>query len=218
MNRLVPEIVFEPKDSAGHDLSGVKVTMDGTLLSPRIDGSALQVDPGDHVFVFDLAGQPSVTQHFLIHEGDRGRHEQIVFGPPATDKPPPAPPRPEAPPKETRSGSGWSTNKSLAFVAGGVGLLGVGIGSVFGLEAKSKGDQSKEDGHCDATGCDPVGKGLRNDAFSDATISTVAFTVGLVGLAGGLALWLTAPSSGKTVAISPALGNQSGTINVSGRW
>src|SRR5580704_4789846 len=83
----IPTLIFEAKDGAGNDLGAVKVTMDGALLAERLDGTALPIDPGEHTFVLETPGLPLVEKHFVLREGQKGRHETVTFVPPA-----PAPP------------------------------------------------------------------------------------------------------------------------------
>ncbi len=71
-------------------------------------------------------------------------------------------------------------------VVGGAGVLLLGVGSYFGLRAISKNDASKE--HCVGTACNPEGGELRDDASQAATVSTVTFGLGLVGVGVGAVL------------------------------
>jgi serine/threonine-protein kinase len=82
----------------------------------------------------------------------------------------------------------------MGYVVGGVGIVGVGLGSFFGLQAVSKWSSAKND--CGG-GC-PDGSAARkekSDAVTDATISTVGFAAGGVAIAGAIVLLVTAPSS-----------------------
>jgi hypothetical protein len=45
LNRQLPTIVFDGKDAAGGDVIAVSVTVDGRLLTERLDGAPLEVDP-----------------------------------------------------------------------------------------------------------------------------------------------------------------------------
>jgi serine/threonine-protein kinase len=111
--------------------------------------------------------------------------------------------------------SDGSTRRAIAYALGGIGVVGIGIGSAFGLVAISKNGNSNADGHCDTTGCDPTGKQLREDALGAATVSTVAFATGLAALAAGVVVYVTAP---KGVRVGPALGASFEGITVQGRW
>jgi hypothetical protein len=124
----------------------------------------------------------------------------------------PAPSAPSAAPASTTTegGSSSSTARTLALVAGGVGLGGVVVGAIFGLQASSKWSQAKKDCGvgCDATD-DPQAFGERNDALNAATVSTIAFVAGGAAVAGGLVLWLAAPSGpsdSHAVSVTPTLG------------
>ena len=75
----------------------------------------------------------------------------------------------------------------------GVGVAGLVVGSIFGLDTFSKKDESFD--HCEGTACDPDGAALRDDARTSATVSTIAFAVGAVAVAGGVILALTAGSA-----------------------
>jgi hypothetical protein len=130
----------------------------------------------------------------------------------------PAPPPPEpsavhAPravpvltPSLPPAGDAGRTQRIIGGVAAGAGVIGVAVGAVLGIVAKSKLDQSNADGHCDAADtCDGTGLGLRSSAGSAALGSTVAFIAGGVLVAGGAVLWFTAPhaTAGARVGLAP---------------
>jgi serine/threonine-protein kinase len=95
------------------------------------------------------------------------------------------------PAAESRS----SSQRTMGLVLGAAGVVGVGVGSFFGLKAFSKnGDAEKE---CpNAAACPTLtGPSLVEDARNAATGSTIAFGLGLAALAGGAVLYFTAPSS-----------------------
>jgi hypothetical protein len=111
------------------------------------------------------------------------------------------------------SASSSSTQKTLALVAGGVGVVGVGLGTIFGLSAMSKHDDAAA--KCPAACPDQAGVDLWNDARTAGNISTVAFVVGGVGLATGAILWFTAKPS-RTTALRTDFGP--GTVQIRGTW
>jgi serine/threonine-protein kinase len=71
----------------------------------------------------------------------------------------------------------------VGWVAGGVGVVGVGLGSFFGLRAIS--DKNDGNAHCSGKFCDSQGLSDENTAHTYATLSTVSMIVGVVGLAAG---------------------------------
>ena len=98
-------------------------------------------------------------------------------------------------------------------------MVGLGVGTVFGLSAKSK--QSDADTHCNAADkCDPTGLALRQDGLSAATMSTVFFVVGAAAVAGGAVVYLTAPKGDtKTgLALSPAVSARDAGLVLRGRF
>ena len=100
-----------------------------------------------------------------------------------------------------------ATNRWVGIGAGALGIVGIGIGSAFGLIAQSKLSQSNQLGYCNSTDhCTPGGLGLRKDASDAASLSTVFFVIGGVAVASGVVLYLTAPHarSGAALTLAPA--------------
>jgi hypothetical protein len=69
LDAAIPTIVFEVQDARGRDLDQVRVAMDGEPLVDRLDGTAIAVDPGDHVFAFEAADAPRLERNLLLFEG-----------------------------------------------------------------------------------------------------------------------------------------------------
>jgi hypothetical protein len=86
LDKMQPTVVFEVKDAAGHDLSAVKVTVDGKSLVDKLDGSDLPVDPGEHVFTFTIDGQAPVSRTLVLSAGEKARREQVVIGGPSAGR------------------------------------------------------------------------------------------------------------------------------------
>ncbi len=91
--------------------------------------------------------------------------------------------------------------RTLALVAGGVGLAGIAVGTVFGLQSKAKHDEAL-DGHCVGALCsDQTGIDLKEDALRAGSIATVGFVVGAAGLAGAALLWFAVKPTAAPVTI-----------------
>jgi hypothetical protein len=216
VNVSMPTIIFEAKDAAsGADISAVTVSMDGQPLVERLEGTAVVIDPGSHTFRFETAGQPPVEKPFVIHQGEKGRLERIAFG----EAPPPPPPQLKVeelpPPLPTPSETGLGTQKILAIVAGGVGVAGVGLGSVFGFVAISKKNDAQK--ACPDQCIDQSGVTKWSDAKTAAQVADVAFIVGGVALAGGAVLWFTAKHESRD-ARGVAAGIGPGSLQLKGIW
>jgi hypothetical protein len=220
VNAAMPTVVFEAKDGSGNDLTAVRVLMDGEPLAERIEGMALSIDPGEHEFTFEAAGQASVRKRFVIREGEKDRRERIVITapPPAIDATPAAPapaPTQGSGAAPAAGGSGLGGQRVAALVVGGVGVLGVVLGSAFGLQAISKRDSAAQ--ACPERCADPSGVSMWHDAGTAGNVSTAAFVLGGAALAGAAVLWLTGrPSGPENRAAAIAVGP--GGVTVRGRW
>jgi hypothetical protein len=230
VNRAMPTIVFEAKDASGTDIAVVKVDIDGKPLLERLDGIAISLDPGEHRFTFTVVGQTPVEQTFVIREGEKDRRERVTFGGVRPAAPGTAPaslaePAPvTSPPRSSGDGADGSTQRIGGLVVGGVGIVGLGLGAVFGLKASST--WSNAQAKCSATSCpDRAGALADHDsASSAATVATVSFIAGGVALAGGLALVFTAPRSGSSssstggIRLTPMLGPSSASLGAGGTF
>jgi len=194
VNASIPTLVFQAKDPTGADLSAVKVTMDGNVLAEQLNGTALAVDPGEHSFTFETAGQPTVEKQLVVHEGEKERREAIQFGSPANDD--------VNHPTETAASGGHKTQKIVAVVVAGVGVVGLGVGGTFGIMAISKKNHAQD--LCSTPQCnDAAGSQAWSDAKKVGNISTAGFIAGGVLLATGAVLWFTAGPSRTQVGIGP---------------
>src|SRR5215471_9806859 len=76
---LAPTVVLGAKDREGRDLFDVTVTMDGEVLTQKLDGKSVMVDPGPHTFKFDAPGETAVTERVLVKEGEKARVVTVAF-------------------------------------------------------------------------------------------------------------------------------------------
>jgi hypothetical protein len=216
LDKMIPTIVFITKDQAGNDLSAVRVTVDGSPLADRLDGPALRVDPGEHTFEFFAPGRPRVTKKLVVREGVKERQETIVLAE-ATGSP--APPIAAPPPSgDEAPSSAGSTQRSLAIAAGGVGVVGIALGTVFGVDARAKWKNAQ--GACSGphlADCPDHDAAVRDHdaAITSATISTAAFIAGGAALGTAIVLWLTAP---KSVPTAIGIGSSVSSISVVGAF
>lgn len=199
VNDAIPTVVFEVRDARGADLTAVKVSVGGTLLVERLDGTAMSFDPGEHTFVFE-AGSMRGEKKLLLREGEKNRHETIVLEPPTPTTTPttsiasPAPPARVADEAHTsEENPPGRTQRIAGVVIAGVGIVGLGIGTALGLSAKSTYDDSSA--YCTGNLCDAKGGAIRDDARATGNVGTAFFFVGAVALVAGGVLWLTAPSA-----------------------
>ena len=83
----------------------------------------------------------------------------------------------------------WSPWRTAGFVAGGLGVVGLGVGAGFGFAAISKTHASNIPSRCDEQNrCSPEGGAIRDEARAFALVSTLSFGAGVVLAGAGLAL------------------------------
>jgi hypothetical protein len=121
LNAAIPTIVVSAADGVGSDLSAVTVTLDGAPFTTVLDGRAVAVDPGSHTLHFEAKGRLPLDKAFVARENEKGRHIDVVLVAPGEK------PRASAPAPGT-----WSTQKTLALVSGGIGVVAIGVGAAFG--------------------------------------------------------------------------------------
>ncbi len=178
LEREIPKLVVDVRDRAA---PGLRVELDGVELAPSSFGLVLEVEPGTHTITASAPARE--TFHTTVHLSRGQAHTAVLPELGAT-----------AAPADTARKTELDTPRMLALASGAVGLAGVAVGTVFGLQSMSK--KADADRHCDGDRCfTTTGVELREDAITAGNVSTVAFIVGAAGLAGGAVLWFTAPES-----------------------
>jgi hypothetical protein len=69
----LPTVVVLATDSTGEPLVDVEVKVDGELLTSRLDGLSLPLDPGTHEFTFSAGSSVFPPQKVTIVAGERNR-------------------------------------------------------------------------------------------------------------------------------------------------
>jgi hypothetical protein len=179
----------------------VGVSRDGVAIDAGVLGTAIPIDPGTHVISASATGKRSWSTDVKVGDNADRVSVSVPILPDEAHEPPPLTAAVEAPapatqpaaPTNTETATPGQTQRVVGVVAAGVGVVGVVIGSVFGLKAASNWSDAKK--HCDPYPyCGAAGQKLADDAKSSGTISTIAFIVGGAGLVSGAVLWFTAPN------------------------
>jgi hypothetical protein len=199
VNAQMPTIVFEAKDHDGNDLSSVVVSMDGQPLVGRLEGTALSIDPGEHLFAFSADGAAPVERRLVIREAEKGRRERIVLGEapaaPAPVAPPAAELAPLAPeplePQPIRPVESHATQRTIGIIVGAVGVASLGVALVEQITAHSRFSDSRRLAQSLDPDIGAMTHGKYQDAKSAQTLSIVFGAVGVAALGTGLVLLLT---------------------------
>ena len=250
---LIPTLVFDVKNEGGDDVSKVKVTMDGAPFADVLDGSAIEIDPGEHAFVF-TSGDLGATKTLVLREGEKSRRERIVLhvggaggatssggtnganagangggsgsgtaggsnasgtgsgsggsaagggdagGAPLT----------------TSNSSGSEGYKFAGYVVGGVGIIGLGLGTYFGLAAASNWSSSQSECKSSASCPDRASAVSDHDSASqNGLASTIAFAAGGAAVTTGILLIVLSPSTPASKASAQASSGSGQASNAS---
>jgi hypothetical protein len=202
----VPTVAFAVQDADGNDLSAVTVSLDGQPLADKLDGKAIDVDPGEHLFRFESAGQPTVEKRLVIVEGEKNRRERITMG-----EPKPAPVVavvPVAPPPVVHR-QPPNKVKSAGLVVGATGLGLLAVGGLSGLLATL--DWSAAKNACGPTyplSCrdQPTANSDHKSTEVAGAVADIALGVGAVALVtGGVMILWPAPEGDRVGAARPTL-------------
>lgn len=201
----LPSVVFQVVDERGNDVSGVRVTMDGSVVAERLDGNGLEVDPGEHTFAFE-APQARARKTLVARAGDKGRREIVRLV---------APRAPGVTSGAEESRERGAAQRTAGWLVGGAGLLAVVVGGVFGVRAKATYDDARS-AHCPggSGSCDAAGIDGGRDAHDQARVATIAMVLGGAALAAGAVLVLTAPRD----AVQVSVGTRRGVASVGVAW
>ena len=211
--------------------SSLDVSLDGRPLAPDAWGTAMPVDPGDHVVV---ARSGSRHREFEVHVDAEKPSAEVTIAPlddkggaggvPADPSAAAGTPSPDsaaesyADTEAAPASDGDSTRLWAGVGLLGVGVVGVGLGSVFGAMAISDRNASNA-GPCNAADqCNPRGLSLRDDAIREARISTVAFVVGVASLGASAVVTFVLPRKkqssvvGVSVSAGPIAGGAAALV------
>lgn len=177
---------------------GLEISRNGLPLASAVWGVMVPVDPGPQKIEARAPNHEAWS-----HTESVARSGQLsVTVPPLTASAEPTPPPVAATPAPTSSGSnaidlsahaesGGKTQRTVALVTGVVGVVGLGLGSYFGIRAASK--NSDADKACPDRLCSVQGFDLQKKAEDAAMLSNVFVIGGAALLGAGIVLYLTAP-------------------------
>jgi hypothetical protein len=179
LSRITIEVA--PENAA----AGLEVRRDGTVIHAGAFGTPVPVDPGVHAFEATQPGKQKWTTTITVEPKPGVTTVRI----PALQ---------DAPPEDkgaAGSASPWGPQRVAGVAVGGVGLVGVIVGGIFGGLTLSKSGSSKA--HCNAaiTICDATGVDLQQTARTTAHAADAALGLGAAMLVTGVVVFLTAPSS-----------------------
>jgi hypothetical protein len=205
-------------DSESATIQGLEVRRDGEVVGQGAWGTAVPVDPGQHKIEVSAPGRESWSTVVAVGpEGDRrtvdiptlkaaARVQDSQANAASTNaggKSQPPSDTPSSNPKD------MSTLQIVGLVTAGVGVVGLGLGTYFGISAiKGKSDT---DPACPNENCiDQASYDKRHDAVASGNLATIAFIAGGVLAATGTTLFIVgkprSAEAGPSAQLVPLVG------------
>lgn len=217
LEKSLARVVVEPQQK----VELTEILVEDRRVPEAEKGVVFAAEPGERKLTFRAKGKAQVVKYVTFSKGDRPQRiavppmedqekEVVVAETPsaeASEEPKPAP----APARAQEGDHGGSGQKTIAIVLAGVGLAGIGAGTVTGLMTLSnpctESAKQKDPGGCpnNAEGHDKTSQGE-----TTGMISNISFGVGGAALVAALVLYLTAPSGRPDSTATLASGSRKG--------
>ena len=185
----------------------LEVRRDGAVVPSSMWGMSVAVDPGEHTFEASAPGRKPWRSKVVAEAGKPVKvtvpdlevdpKTTPVGKATSTETTPVTKKAAEPPPPES---SGLGGQRIAALVVGGVGVVGTAVGGYFALSARAANNRA----NCDEYNTCQTQQDIdeRNKAIKLANYATYTATGGLIALATGVVLWVTAPSKPSTDSAS----------------
>lgn len=219
VHNSIPSITIDARDGRGSSIIDGRVLIDGVELRAQTSGTRVDVDPGPHTVRFIREDGSFRDKTSIAKTGEKDQVVRIEF---AIEQPRSKPlvPKPVELPETATTDqvddNGWSGLKMAGVGVGAVGVVALGLGVGFAVDADAKNTDSQAlcDGNTLPNECTRDGKCLRDDAFTSAGVSTAAFVIGGLAVAGGVAMFVLAPAEGRQARIVL----RPGVVALTGNW
>jgi hypothetical protein len=191
---------------------GTVVRLDARELPASSLGTDMPLDPGDHAVVVSAPGRPDRSYGVKLVEKQRqalavepgAKPAAAASSTPAADIAPPQ-----------GAGGGGSTLRTLGFIAGGAGLIGLAFGTVTGVLAVQK--KSEVEKACPAPpSCSSAGQAIAIEGKALGSLSTAGLATGIPLLAAGVVLVVV--GSRGAPQVRAAIGPGGASLVVSGAF
>jgi hypothetical protein len=199
VDAALPTVVLGARDAEGGDLIAVRVFEDGTLVADHLDGRALPLDPGPHLFRFETAGAPAVEVQVLARAGERNRPITASFvSTPRGAATPPSEITAPAPPTNLASGERPAPSP-VTWVFAGVAVAALATALYFEVAQVNDYNHLSATcaGHCPADQVDHVG--------TERWVAGISAGIGVVSLGVAAYLVLARPAGTRSPTKPPPI-------------
>lgn len=218
LNAVMPSLVFRAHDGEGNDLTNVVVRLNDEVLTSRLNGMALPVDPGSHDFTFERSGYLPVTRRLVVERGVQFTSIGVEISQPLG-----------APAETARSAvrpSPTSDRSMLGWTLTGVGLAAAGGFAWLGATGRERDNLLRESCHPvtappDSTAMIPCSDEAVASMSTRYLMANVAAGLAAVSAGVGLVLLLTDSDSAEEAGaarLEAAVGPTGGQISLRGRF
>jgi len=204
----LPSVVIRADGLDAEAARQVAVTIDGKAISDALGGNPIALDPGRHELIAEGPGGSRVTRVILAQQGVQNRRVALDFEtePKAT---------PDAAVAVDVGSAGGSPLRPYAYVAWGVGAVGLGMFAVLGTLGRADERGFKDD--CPRATEDPmlVADGVCYKPHADErkavyerefVLADIGLVTGIMGAAAGTVLFILAVADGSSSDTGRAAG------------
>ncbi|MBV8758802.1 MAG: hypothetical protein JO257_16055 [Deltaproteobacteria bacterium] len=205
----LPKLTIHPPKPA---ISGLVVTRDDQPVESAALGVGFYVDPGEHVISASAIDHKTWSTNITISEAEVKEIElpQLPAAPHA---------KPAAGTVTTiiQEGDPGSSQRIFGLTLGGAGIAALVTGIGFGFAARDSYNSAFDQGLChkDTYQCTAIGQDRIDTAHTRALVANVTGGIGLALIAGGAALYFTAPKRAH-VDVAPTAGGAA--VVIGGVW
>ena len=182
VDQQIPSVIFRATKD-GEDVVGLRVREGDSVLTESLTGSPLQLDPGPHHFVAELAGFQALDATYVLQAGDKGRVVRFDFVSPKTRSVAPLP-RPLSPLPSPQH----RPTPTVTYMLGAATVAATVTGAVLGGLALAKRQDTQED-------CAPLCQDRDVRGVKDLAIGAdIAWALALLGGGATVYSYVTRPS------------------------
>ena len=201
VERELPSVVVQASGLDGDAAGAVRIEIDGNEIPGALGGAPVTLDPGRHELVAERPGREPLKRLIVAQQGVQNRPVELDFGEPTPALV--APPSRDEPVDVAPEGS--SSLRPYAYVAWGVGAVGLGAFAMLGTLGRADEQALKDDCPKATNEADLVAPGVcykpefderKADYERKFLFADIGLVTGIVGVAAGTTLFIISAADG----------------------